>query len=129
MLNNSYPMLTKGLRGLALLVGCSVALQASPPTLSAPAVPAAPQRASANVGTTTGARVSPSVPMPPRLVLQLPRFPKLPELQPVLPVFADPDSDGAMPPRLALQLPRFPKLQPELQPVLPVLAAPDSHAP
>jgi hypothetical protein len=29
---------------------------------------------------------------PPRIVLQSPRFPKLPELQPVLPVFAVPDS-------------------------------------
>ena len=92
MLNNSCPMLTKGLRGLALLVGCSIALQAlqaSPAPLSAPAVPA-PPRASENIGTTTAPRVSPSVPMPPRLALQLPRLPKLPELQPVLPVFADP---------------------------------------
>jgi hypothetical protein len=92
MLNNSCPMLTKGLRGLALLVGCSVALQASPLTLSAP-----PQRPSANVGTTTAPRVSPSVPMPPRVVLQRPRFPKLPELQPVLPVFASPDSHRTEP--------------------------------
>jgi len=112
---------------LALLAGCSVALQASPP--SAPAVPA-PPRASENIGTTTPPRVSPSVPMPPRIVLQLPRFPKLqPELQPVLPMFAAPDSDGAIPPRIVLQMPRFPKLQSELQPVLPMLAAPDSHAP
>jgi hypothetical protein len=37
MLNNPCPPLTKGLRGLALLVGCSVALQASPAPLSAPA--------------------------------------------------------------------------------------------
>ena len=66
---------------------------------------------------------------PPRIALQLPRFPKVEaELQPVLPVLATPDLDGAMPPRIALQLPRFPKL-PELQPVLPVLAAPDSHSP
>jgi hypothetical protein len=127
MLNNPCPTLTKGLRGLALLVGCSVALQASPAPLSAPAVPA-PPRASENIGTTTAPRVSPSVPMPPRIALQLPRFPKLPDLQPVPPVFAAKDSDGAMPPRIALQLPRSPKL-PELQPVLPVFAAPDSHAP
>jgi hypothetical protein len=91
MLSNPCPMLTKGLRGLALLVGCSVALQASPAPLSAPAV-LAPPRASENVGTTTPPRVSPSVPMPPRLALQLPRFPKLePELHPVLPVLAAPD--------------------------------------
>ncbi len=66
---------------------------------------------------------------PPRIVLQLPRFPKLPELQPILPVLADPDSDGVMPPRIVLQLPLFLKLQPELQPVMPVLAIPDSHIP
>ena len=66
---------------------------------------------------------------PPRIVLQSPRFPKLQaELQPVLPVLATPDLDGAMPPRIALQLPRFPKL-PELQPILPVFAAPDFHSP
>ena len=96
MLNNSCPMLTKGLRGLALLVGCSVALQASQAPLSAPAVPA-PPRASENIGTTTAPRVSPSLPMPPRIALQLPRFPKLPELQPVLPVFANPDSHAPKP--------------------------------
>ncbi len=66
---------------------------------------------------------------PPRIVLQLPRFPELQaELQPVLPMLATPDPDGAMPPRIVLQLPRFPKL-PELQPVLPVFAAPESHSP
>jgi len=126
MLNNSCPILTKGLRGLALLVGCSVALQASPPTLSAPAVPAVPQRASAKVGTTTAHRVSPSAPMPPRVVLQLPRFPNLQPVHPVLPVLAVTDSHDAMPPRVVLQLPRFPNLQP-VQPVLPVLADTGSH--
>src|ERR1700730_15693720 len=61
---------------------------------------------------------------PPRIRLQVPRFPKLQaELQPVLPVLAAPDPDGTMPPRIRLQVPRFPKL------VLPVFAAPESHSP
>jgi len=63
---------------------------------------------------------------PPRIVLQSPRFPKLVDLQPVVPVLAAPNPDDTMPPRIRLQRPRFPNLQPELQPVLPVLAAPDS---
>jgi hypothetical protein len=125
MLNDSCLTLTKGLSGLVLLIGCSVASQGSPRVLCTPAVPTVPAQASANVEATTAPVVGPSVSVPPRLVLPPRGFPKLlPELQPVLPVLAT-GLNGPEPPRLVLPPRGFPKLLPEQQPVLPGRSAPD----